>query len=116
MLDLLKKLLFEGATSPVVWALVVGGIMALIHSLSKSKSALVDAIMAKAVEVGIAVLDKTAPVTANKIDDAVLVFLKAFREYFESHGLVVTPKIEAKAVAVFKELRAPAVPLIPEGK
>jgi hypothetical protein len=106
MLESIKELLMDGVTSPVVVSLVVGGIMALIHSLVKGKAALVDAIMAKAVEMGVEVLSRTAPNTENKIDDEVLVFLKAFKAYFEAHGLIATPKVEAKALEMFKALKA----------
>ena len=106
MLDLLKKLLLEGVTSPIVMSLVVAGIMALIHSLMKGKAALVDAILSKAVEIAYGVLSKSAPLTATTVDDKIVVFLGAFKAYFESHGLTVTPKVEAKALAMFHELHA----------
>ena len=104
MLESIKKLLLEGVVSPVVVSLIVAGCMYAIRALAKSKSALVEAIMAKAVEVAYNALSQVAPNTPNKIDDEVVVFLKAFKEYFESHGLLVTPAVEAKAVAAFKEL------------
>ena len=112
MLDAIKKLLLEGATSPIVWSLAVGAIMALIHSLVKGKTALVDAILSKAVEIAYGVLSKSAPLTATTVDDKIVVFLGAFKAYFESHGLTVTPKVEAKALAMFHELHA-ANPVVP---
>ena len=49
MRELVKSLFISGITSPVVWALLVGVVMVIIHALAKSKSALVDAILSKAV-------------------------------------------------------------------
>ena len=106
MLELVKRLLLTLIESPIVWSLLVGGIMALVHSLVKGKQALVDAILSKAVEVAYEVLSRSAPLTATTVDDKIVVFLKAFKDYFESHGLAVTPKVEAKALALFHELHA----------
>jgi hypothetical protein len=99
-------LLLEGAVSPIVVSLIVAACMAVVKAVANSKAALVEAIMAKAVEVAYGALSQIAPNTPNKIDDQVVIFLKAFKEYFESHGLLVTPAVEAKAVAAFKALSA----------
>lgn len=106
MLEEIKKALLEGVVSPAVVSLIVAGCMYAIRALSKSKAALVEAIMAKAVEVAYNALSQIAPNTPNKVDDEVVVFLAAFKKYFEEHGLIVTPAVEAKAISAFKSLSA----------
>lgn len=104
MVDSIVKVIVEVLSSPVAVSVIVGVVMFFVRSLLKEKSAAVEAVMAKAVDVAYALVSEVAPKTETKVDDQIVVFLKAFKDYFAAHGMTPTPAQLDKAQAMFKAM------------